>query len=67
MTLPFTIEEFLAVFARYNQAIWPVQIVRPTHSDSPRSRWRSGRGHPRGASSAEPWPRSGSSPEPCTI
>lgn len=27
MQPPFTIEEFLQVFARYNQAIWPVQIV----------------------------------------
>ena len=25
--LPFTIEEFLNVFAQYNQAIWPAQIV----------------------------------------
>jgi Family of unknown function (DUF6064) len=27
MTLPFTVEEFLAVFVRYNQAIWPAQVV----------------------------------------
>lgn len=25
--LPFTIEQFLAVFAEYNLAIWPIQIV----------------------------------------
>jgi hypothetical protein len=25
--LPFTIEQFLEVFERYNQAIWPMQIV----------------------------------------
>ena len=27
MELPFTAEQFLAVFERYNQAIWPAQIV----------------------------------------
>ena len=27
MELPFTVEQFLAVFERYNQAIWPAQIV----------------------------------------
>jgi hypothetical protein len=27
MNLPFTTDQFLAVFARYNQAIWPMQIV----------------------------------------
>ncbi len=27
MTAPFTIEQFLGVFAAYNTAIWPVQIV----------------------------------------
>ena len=27
MTLPFTITQFLAVFERYNEAIWPLQIV----------------------------------------
>jgi hypothetical protein len=27
MILPFTLEEFLAVFVRYNQAIWPTQVV----------------------------------------
>lgn len=27
MTLPFTQEQFLEVFARYNTAIWPMQIV----------------------------------------
>jgi hypothetical protein len=27
MALPFTIEEFLGVFARYNEAIWPAQVV----------------------------------------
>ncbi|HSK40747.1 MAG TPA: DUF6064 family protein [Arenibaculum sp.] len=25
--LPFTVDEFFAVFARYNQAIWPAQVV----------------------------------------
>lgn len=25
--IPFTIEQFLAVFAQYNQAVWPMQIV----------------------------------------
>ena len=25
--LPFTIDQFLGVFERYNQAIWPIQIV----------------------------------------
>lgn len=27
MRLPFTKEEFLAVFARYNESVWPVQMV----------------------------------------
>lgn len=27
MSLPFTVEQFLNVFADYNQAIWPAQIV----------------------------------------
>ena len=27
MTLPFTVSEFLEVFERYNQTIWPAQIV----------------------------------------
>ena len=27
MNLPFTIEQFLGVFERYNQAIWPAQLV----------------------------------------
>lgn len=27
MELPFTTEQFLAVFERYNQAIWPMQVV----------------------------------------
>jgi hypothetical protein len=27
MQMPFTAEEFLAMFERYNQAIWPLQIV----------------------------------------
>jgi hypothetical protein len=27
MALPFSVEEFLGVFARYNEAIWPVQAV----------------------------------------
>lgn len=27
MNLPFGVEEFLQVFARYNQAIWPIQIL----------------------------------------
>jgi len=27
MNLPFTSEQFLAVFARYNEAVWPMQIV----------------------------------------
>jgi hypothetical protein len=27
MSLPFTVEQFLGVFARYNQAIWPTQVV----------------------------------------
>jgi hypothetical protein len=26
MTLPFDTQEFLAVFARYNEAIWPLQV-----------------------------------------
>jgi hypothetical protein len=27
MNLPFTPEQFLSVFAQYNQAVWPLQIV----------------------------------------
>jgi len=27
MNLPFTPEQFFAVFARYNEAIWPMQVV----------------------------------------
>jgi hypothetical protein len=27
MTLPFTVEQFLQVFERYNAAIWPLQLV----------------------------------------
>jgi hypothetical protein len=27
MTLPFTTEQFFAVFARYNQSVWPMQVV----------------------------------------
>jgi hypothetical protein len=27
MNLPFTTDQFLDVFARYNQAIWPLHIV----------------------------------------
>jgi hypothetical protein len=27
MNLPFTVEQFLGVFAAYNQAIWPTQVV----------------------------------------
>jgi hypothetical protein len=27
MTLPFSAEEFFAVFARYNEAVWPAQAV----------------------------------------
>jgi hypothetical protein len=27
MQLPFTIEQFLQVFAQYNRAVWPLQIV----------------------------------------
>jgi hypothetical protein len=27
MSLPFTIEEFLSVFERYNLSVWPMQIV----------------------------------------
>src|SRR5579884_781307 len=27
MALPFTVEQFLGVFARYNEAIWPAQVV----------------------------------------
>jgi hypothetical protein len=27
MALPFTVEEFFAVFARYNAAVWPAQAV----------------------------------------
>jgi hypothetical protein len=27
MKIPFTIEQFLDVFARYNQGVWPMQIV----------------------------------------
>ncbi len=27
MTLPFTVEQFFAVFSRYNRAVWPAQVV----------------------------------------
>lgn len=27
MNIPFTIEQFLDIFAQYNQAIWPMQII----------------------------------------
>jgi hypothetical protein len=27
MPLPFSVEQFLGVFARYNEAIWPAQVV----------------------------------------
>ena len=27
MDLPFTVEQFFSVFARYNEAVWPMQIV----------------------------------------
>jgi len=27
MTLPFDVAQFLAVFARYNEAVWPAQVV----------------------------------------
>ena len=27
METPFTVEQFFAVFARYNQSVWPMQIV----------------------------------------
>ena len=27
MTAPFSVEQFLAVFAAYNNTIWPMQIV----------------------------------------
>lgn len=27
MSLPFTVEEFLGVFGRYNQSVWPAQLV----------------------------------------
>ncbi len=27
MNLPFTTEQFLSVFGRYNQAVWPMQVV----------------------------------------
>jgi hypothetical protein len=27
MALPFTVEQFLGVFVRYNEAIWPAQLV----------------------------------------
>lgn len=27
MSLPFSAEQFLGVFARYNQAVWPAQVV----------------------------------------
>ena len=27
MSLPFTRDEFLAVFARYNHAVWPAQFI----------------------------------------
>ena len=27
MSLPFTPEQFFAAFGRYNEAVWPMQIV----------------------------------------
>jgi hypothetical protein len=27
MSLPFTVDQFLGVFARYNEAVWPAQVV----------------------------------------
>lgn len=27
MKMPFTIDQFFAVFARYNEAVWPMQII----------------------------------------
>src|SRR5215203_6621177 len=27
MQLPFSIEQFLKLFAQYNQAVWPLQVV----------------------------------------
>jgi hypothetical protein len=27
MTLPFTVEQFFEVFVRYNQGVWPMQVV----------------------------------------
>jgi hypothetical protein len=27
MNLPFTVEQFLAVFERYNEAVWPFQVI----------------------------------------
>lgn len=27
MHLPFTVDEFLAVFARYNERVWPMQLI----------------------------------------
>jgi hypothetical protein len=27
MKIPFTVEQFLDVFAKYNNAIWPLQVV----------------------------------------
>jgi len=38
MRLPFTVEQFLEVFARYNDAIWPAQL---SHPSSAALRWAS--------------------------
>ena len=27
MKIPFTVEEFFGVFARYNEAVWPMQVI----------------------------------------
>jgi hypothetical protein len=27
MKIPFTVEQFLEVFARYNEAVWPMQVI----------------------------------------
>ena len=27
MTLPFTIDQFLSVFAAYNAGVWPMQVL----------------------------------------
>jgi len=44
MGLPFTAEQFLAVIARYNQAIWPLHLIvrerggHHAHADTPREK-----------------------------